>query len=75
MRKHNIIALVFFTMLASACIGQAYEYCDTKTLKDSCKNYINEPYHYDASNIILVTLQEKNSDERGRNTYVPGRVV
>lgn len=60
MRKHHIIALFFFTMLASACIGQAYEYCDTKTLKDSCKNYINAPYHYDASNTILVTLEKKS---------------
>jgi hypothetical protein len=59
MTKHNIIALLFLTMLASSAIGQSYEYCDTKTLKDSCKNYIDHPYHYDASNIILVTLEKK----------------
>jgi hypothetical protein len=59
MIKHTILALLFLTMLAPSAIGQSYEYCDTKTLKDSCKNYLDHPYHYDASNIILVTLEKK----------------
>ncbi|HXP49492.1 MAG TPA: hypothetical protein VN922_06055 [Bacteroidia bacterium] len=60
MTKNNLIALLFVTLLASSAIGQSYEYCDTKVLKDSCKDYIDHPYHYDASNIILVTLQKKS---------------
>jgi hypothetical protein len=60
MTKLNLIALLFVTMLASSAIGQSYEYCDTKTLKDSCKDYLSLPYRYDASNIILVTLEKKS---------------
>jgi hypothetical protein len=59
MRKHNLFALLFILMLASSSFGQAYEYCDTKTLKDSCKDHLDKPYKYDAANIILVTLQRK----------------
>jgi hypothetical protein len=59
MTKYNLFALLFVTLLASSAIGQSYEYCDTKTLKYSCKNYLEHPYRYDASNIILVTLQKK----------------
>lgn len=59
MKKHNLFTLLFFAMIATSAIGQTYDYCDVKTLKDSCKDYIDHPYKYDASNIILVTLQHK----------------
>ena len=59
MKKYHLFTLLFLSMLTSSAIGQAYDYCDTKTLKDSCKDYIDKPYKYDASNIILVTLQKK----------------
>ncbi|HSY77196.1 MAG TPA: hypothetical protein VK890_10090 [Bacteroidia bacterium] len=59
MTKHHLFALLFVTLLATSAIGQSYDYCDTKTLKDSCKDYLDHPYKYDASNIILVTLQRK----------------
>jgi hypothetical protein len=59
MKKHNLFVFLFVAMLASSAMAQSYEYCDTKTLKDSCKDYLNKPYKYDAANIILVTLGRK----------------
>lgn len=57
--KHTILGLLFFTLVTSVSMGQAYEHCDTRTLKDTCKDYINPPYRYDASNTILITFQRK----------------
>ncbi|HTB07165.1 MAG TPA: hypothetical protein VK806_09455 [Bacteroidia bacterium] len=59
MTKHKILVLVFLVALTSFAMGQAYEHCDTKALKDTCKAYLDRPYKYDASNVILISFQKK----------------
>lgn len=59
MIKHKLYITVFLLALASCAFGQAYEHCDTKTLKDTCKQYLERPYKYDASNVILISFQKK----------------
>jgi len=59
MTKYNILAIVFFTLIATAGMSQAYEHCDTKTLKDTCKQYLDRPFKYDASNTILISFQKR----------------
>jgi hypothetical protein len=60
MIKYNIFfTFLFMVTIGFAAMGQAYEHCDVKELKDTCKNYIDRPYRYDASNIILIQYKKK----------------
>lgn len=59
MIKHRLLVLVLAVAMSSVAMGQAYEHCDTKALKDTCKNYLDRPYKYDASNVILISFQKK----------------
>ena len=59
MIKRNILALIFLVAMGSLAMGQVYEHCDVKELKDTCKNYLDKPYRYDASNIILIQFKKK----------------
>lgn len=66
MIKRNIFTFVFLVIMGFTALGQAYEHCDVKELKDTCKNYIDKPFRYDASNIILIQYK-KNSRLRKLN--------
>jgi hypothetical protein len=59
MIKRNIFTFVFLVVMGFTALGQAYEHCDVKELKDTCKNYIDKPFRYDASNIILIQYKKK----------------
>jgi hypothetical protein len=59
MIKRNILTFIFLVTMGSFAMGQAYEHCDVKELKDTCKNYLDKPYRYDASNIILIQFKKK----------------
>ena len=60
MIKRTIITFIFLVAMRLFALGQAFEHCDVKELKDTCKNYLDRPYHYDASNIILIQLKKKS---------------
>jgi hypothetical protein len=59
MIKHRILTVLFSFAIAYCAMGQAYEHCDVKELKDTCKNYLDKPYVYDASNVILIQFKKK----------------
>ena len=59
MIKHRILTVLFSFAIAYCAMGQAYEHCDVKELKDTCKNYLDRPFRYDASNVILIQFKKK----------------
>jgi hypothetical protein len=60
MIKHTIITLGLVVATCSFAAAQAYEHCNVNELKDTCKNYLDRPYHYDASNIIMIEMKKKS---------------
>lgn len=59
MIKRNLFTLLLVVTISSLAVGQVYNHCDVKELKDTCKNYLDRPYRYDASNIILIQFKRK----------------
>lgn len=59
MIKRNIFTFIFLLGMSSFAAAQVYDHCDVKELKDTCKNYLDRPYRYDASNIILIQFKRK----------------
>jgi hypothetical protein len=59
MIKNIFLTFIFLVAAVTVACAQAYEHCDVKALKDTCKFYLDRPYRYDASNIILIQFKKK----------------